>query len=611
MGSAIDAWLGGGKGAPAAPSGGTAISRFLAAPAPRAKFNPSSIRDVPSLNKALRSGQINSQQWTSLFKQISGNNGKANFNPYSAKSIAGSAATAVKQTFVDPVKQLGTDVKQQVVSKVKTLSAPTSTQAERDALLNNQTAAKSPAFQAAVKGRKSGDNSIQGINAAQALAAKGGSPAQIKKVLDMDAAKVKTKNVKAVEDLGTVTGLYSGGEGVTGKLLSGALAKAKAGIGKDTAVNDLISAQRAAQVTTKANKTASVGAPLVKDATTTKIPVVGPTETASARQSVGSVAVGNADRTRIPVSGKSTQTVGKVAKSTDAAYLKQTDALTKSYNKELTQLEKLPSPYTQRVLQERLDTKYSGLQEKLDKQYGQTSVSFNGRSTATPVKLPKSALNPTGETKPFEPRTGSPTASKTTAVQATTPKPTTAPKPSTPATGEPKVSGSSIRTQAKAVEAGMESEARATGATYNTVSHKEEAAKAAQLLNDNPEKAQAIAMGARGDNASHEAAVYHAVANQAIEEAHKTGDFSKVTALASSPRHTAVSEAAQKLGAEGYNVNPHDPVSIMSQIAKDRQKVAKTNVAKEVATVKQEVKAAAPKITRQDWHSFIQELQCK
>lgn len=176
---------------------------------------------------------------------------------------------------------------------------------------------------------------------------------------------------------------------------------------------------------------------------------------------------------------------------------------------------------------------------------------------------------------------------------------------------ETKITGSALRTEVKAVEAGMKGDIP-NKATYNTQSYKTEAQNAVKLLKESPEQAQEIAMGRQpGNNASHEAAIYHAVANDALTQAKKTGDYSKVTELASSPRHTAVSEAAQKLGAEGFNVNPHDPIKIMADVAKTRQKAKNTSVAKEAANIGKQIKANPMKISRQDWHSFIHELRCR
>lgn len=179
---------------------------------------------------------------------------------------------------------------------------------------------------------------------------------------------------------------------------------------------------------------------------------------------------------------------------------------------------------------------------------------------------------------------------------------------------ESKISGSALRTKQQAVEAGMKADENA-GATYGTVSHKDEAAKAVKLLQENPARAKAIAMGARGDNVSHEAAVYHAVKNQALEDAKKTGDYREVLDLANSSRHSGVSEAGQKLSAEGFNTNVHDPVAAIQDVAKTRAAQAEKTLGKPLAqaikettdTIKQNIKAP----TKDDWNNFVEGLKCK
>lgn len=399
----------------------------------------------------------------------------------------------------------------------------------------------------------------------------------------------------------------------------------------------------------------NVGNVVVANANRSRVPVVG-------NSTVEGVGV------RLPIRAgvKEVSTTSKIGVRTpvqmpDSAFNKELQALNRTHSQDTKQLKKILQIFPTnkaKTLAKSVDTEYQGKLDNLMQRYKNPELSSPtkpklleksttpaGKNTGglqKPVKIPKqprtlantltsiqdtprgsvpvprSALDKHIIEQPAETSTGPVTAStpETKAITVSTPKPAeTAPKSVTAPTGDAKVAGSSLRTQTKAVEAGMKSEADNMGATYNPVSHKEEAAKAAQLVEENPTKARSIAMGARGDNASHEAAVYHAVANKALTEAKKTGDYSEVTALANSPRHTGVSEAAQKLGAEGYNTNPHDPISVMNDIAKTREtavtKRAKTTVAKETSNISKEVKAAAPKVSRQDWHSFITELQCK
>lgn len=527
--------------------------------------NPSNIKDVPTLNQALKYGLINQSQWQQQFKQIQ-NKVEPNLKPVggytlgdalnNAKNVAAGIALAAPKAVESTAQQIG--------KQVKYLAGPTSTQAQRNTITTNQNAAAtSKEYSAAVKGFKPGTNSAQGLIQAQKLAAAGAKAPQIKQFLAQDAQKLATQTKTGLGNAAVLAGINVAGGG----LVSKALGATKAAVGKDAAVSDLINTAKTAKAT----------------------------ETAGKADILGSAAVKQAKTSKIPVAGESATVPGKATKVDSAAYVKQVNQLSKSYDKEIAGLKDKP-PLTQKVMQTQIDRKYQALQQKLDESAGKTNVSFSDKtpSPALSTKSPKTPLTP------VEP--AAQPAGKGSIQTANIPAGT-------------KVSGSALRTEQKAVEAGMKGEL-ADKATYNTVSHKQEAANAVQLLHENPQKAEDIAMGrTAGNNASHEAAVYHAVANDALAQAKRTGDYSKVTQLAASPRHATVSEAAQKLGAEGYNVSPHDPVSIMADVAKTREKAVtqrvKTTVAKETTKVAQEVKQAMPKVSRQDWHSFIAELQCK
>lgn len=474
--------------------------------------------------------------------------------------------------------------------------------------------------------------SVNAVKTAQSMIAKGTDPAKVQQYVQNEVAKKKAADIQMAGDAAAITS-FNVGSGLTVRTLGAALTKAgaKAAVGKDAAVNTLIDSQRAAaalKTGAKANRAADLGSATIKEANTTRIPVVSPTETAGARTSLGSTAVDNANRTTIPVKGTSTEVAGKVTQPS-ATYVKQSNQLSKAYEKESAGLQNLPSPRAQQVLQDRIDTKYAKLQQQLDETHGQTNVSFTGKAKPvvgnSTIPQPVSAFDKEVKT-PYNPTAVSGGAGKATAVESKTiPVQTAKTAPtastdvktvSTPNTGSPtgatKVAGSSLRTQQEAIQAGMKSEAENTGATFTGVSHKEEAAKAAKLVNEDPNKAMDIAMGrARGDNISHDSAVYHAVKNAEIAKATKTGDWGTVTDLVNSQRHTAVSEAAQRLGAEGHNLDPHDPVNILHDIAKTRAKTGSKRLTKQVDEASKVVQANTKKVSRQDWHSFIQELQCK
>lgn len=547
-----------------------ALSKPQAAP----KFNLNKVNDVPTLNKALHAGVINQSQWMQRFKQIQPKiNGVKTPKAYSVGNTVSALGGALNSVFVQPVKSAVTDTASAVTHQVEHLSGRTSTQKERDNIITNQTkAAKNPEYVKATEHIKPGTNSASGLIRAQKMAAQGAKAPQIRTFLDKDAQALANQTKRGI-NAALVFGTLNPGSGILASKLKQIALEQPETLAINTATKELLNT--AEKATTRSN----IGSKAIKESNTTHIPV---------RESTS---------TTIPVKSRSSKVTGKVvtANSKDKEYLTQSNKLTNRYNQEMSAIKSLSGP-VQKRLQQHLDDKYSALQQNLDKEYGKTSISFKGKSVSAEPALPKGSKNV-------------PPKQLASRVQAT-PLPKKAPK----AAGEKQVSGSSLRTEQRAVQNGLENEL-GNKATYTTVSHKEEAAKATKLLHENPQKAEDIAMGrSAGDNSSHEAAVYHAVANQALKEARKTGDFSKVQALASSPRHTAVSEAAQKLGAEGYNVNPHDPISIMNDVAKSRraslEKKTTTSVAKAAKSIGKEVNSNL-KVSRQDWHSFIQELQCK
>lgn len=176
-----------------------------------------------------------------------------------------------------------------------------------------------------------------------------------------------------------------------------------------------------------------------------------------------------------------------------------------------------------------------------------------------------------------------------------------------------KNSGSSLKSEQRAVEKGLVDDL-GDKATYKGGSYKTEAAKAVQLTHDDPDKATQIATGEKaGDNTIHEVAVRRAVENKALND----GDINTIQKLAQSSQHTETSEAAQRLGAEGFNAERNSPVQAIKEISAARTKamIGSGDKATQTlsSTVKDIQKTVAPKlrVSRQDWHSFISDLQCK
>jgi hypothetical protein len=393
---------------------------------------------------------------------------------------------------------------------------------------------------------------------------------------------------------------------------------ASAALGKDQAVNDLINNTRTQtaqdlikNTAQKAQTRSNLGGTVVKEANTTRIPVVSPTETNAARTSVGSTAVNNADRTSIPVTGKSTQVVGKSASIDTATYTKQSQQLSKAYDKEVSALKDQP-PVVQKILQGRIDTKYQALQQNLDESAGRTNVSFNSKPTTIPEpkanKVPSPAGDVTPKTAPVSVEAGAGgSVGRASAEEPTAAKAPTTEAPSAPGT---KVSGSALKSETRAVQAGLVKDL-GDKATYDTGSYKAEAAKAVGLTHNDPDTAKAIAMGQKpGDNTIHEVAVRHAVEQKAIKE----GDTQTLLDLSKSTQHTATSESAQRLGAEGYSTNATSPVAKITEVNDTRKAAFEnrtgTTVNKAASKEIQAIRSATPKVTIKTWGDFVESLKC-
>lgn len=384
-----------------------------------------------------------------------------------------------------------------------------------------------------------------------------------------------------------------------------------AGVGKAPAgVNDLIRNTKTNQLQQAGEQAAAksnVGEQAVQGAKTQQIPVVSPTETNAARTSVGSTAVSNADRTSIPVAGKSTQVVGKSASIDTATYTKQSQQLSKAYDKEVAALKDHP-PVVQKILQGHIDNKYQALQQNLDESAGKTSVSFNSKETTIPEPKANKAPSPAGVVAPKTTPTPVETGAGESVGRGSTPKTPEIPQQVT-APGS-KVSGSALKSEQRAVQAGVVKDL-GTKAEYATGSYKAEAAKAVDLAHNNPETAKAIAMGQQaGDNTIHEVAVRHAVEQKAISE----GDTHTLLDLSKSTQHTATSQSAQRLGAEGYNTESHSPVAKITEVNNTRKAVFEkrtgTTINKATSSEVKAIRSATPKVSRETFASFVDSLKC-
>lgn len=409
-------------------------------------------------------------------------------------------------------------------------------------------------------------------------------------------------------------------------------AKVKTLTGKDEAVNSLINNTKlgtALNTAKSANTASDIGKSVIKEANTARIPVVGPTQTAGARQALGSTAIENADRTSIPVADKSTGAVtGKVTTQSDLQYIKASNQLSDQYEKDLAKVKTIQQPIAQQIVQRQLDQKYNALQQNLDDSYGKSSISFKGKPqkvVSNESTLPRSALDKT-PVEPFnstripvqeeKPATGAVNGSQEASTTTVAPPETTGVADTAkvnPSVGEEKVTGSSLSSESRAVQKGLVSDL-GEKATYTGGSYKQEADKAVKLVDSNPEKAKDVAMGKTpGDNTIHEVAVRRAVENKALKE----GDVDTLRQLANSPQHSATSEAAQRLGAEGHAADRNSPVQAIRDINAIRAKAVSKKLGGSVEKVTDKAvediqKTTAPtlKVSRQDWHSFIESIKC-
>lgn len=176
--------------------------------------------------------------------------------------------------------------------------------------------------------------------------------------------------------------------------------------------------------------------------------------------------------------------------------------------------------------------------------------------------------------------------------------------------GAKTTAGGATKAEIRAVKEGVVTEF-ANKDTYLAHSYAKNAESAANLVHDNPKKAMDIATGKiSGNNMVHESAVFHAVKEKALKE----GDVSTIQKLASSGHYTKTSEAAQKLGAEGYNAVHHDPVKAIQEIRDARQaafeKNSKTTVREEASKVIESVNKVTKAPSKNEWASLIESLRC-
>lgn len=176
-------------------------------------------------------------------------------------------------------------------------------------------------------------------------------------------------------------------------------------------------------------------------------------------------------------------------------------------------------------------------------------------------------------------------------------------------TGEVTKAASDIN--ATLVKQGYEALSPELQSKYTPESYKAELVKAKDLAETNYEDAVARATGKKpvGD---YEAQILF---NEVERIATENGDYQTLLDLAASPLGKKLSEAAQTLGAAGFNDNPNSPVEAIRAVQEARTKALerkgtdiKKETTKDATTFKSEIKAS--RSSRQSWSEFAKQIIC-
>lgn len=142
-----------------------------------------------------------------------------NFLADTTKEIASAPAAIIHnpvqaaKTTVKTIAEPFEDIAKHTENTVKQLAKPAASSADRQKLIDNQTAAsKNPEYKNAIKGLDQHGNTVQGVNEAQHMAAQGSSAADIRTHLQKDAAAKAKQDAKAVGDIAQVAATVTGGK---------------------------------------------------------------------------------------------------------------------------------------------------------------------------------------------------------------------------------------------------------------------------------------------------------------------------------------------------------------------------------------------------------------
>jgi len=178
-------------------------------------------------------------------------------------------------------------------------------------------------------------------------------------------------------------------------------------------------------------------------------------------------------------------------------------------------------------------------------------------------------------------------------------------------TGEIKTRGLARGVEQKAIEKKL-TESFGDLPEYKTVSMKDQAKKASDLLTENPSKAKRVAMG---EELPPEGILPESVFVAVEDSAIAAGDAVTLRALATQSNLTSEATVMGQRIRTLAERNPESPVTAIADIAKARQKSVKGMVkdtGKEIETVSKQIgesiKKTLPK--RGDWVKFIESIRC-
>lgn len=166
--------------------------------------------------------------------------------------------------------------------------------------------------------------------------------------------------------------------------------------------------------------------------------------------------------------------------------------------------------------------------------------------------------------------------------------------------------GKSVQTQA--VQRGLE-DTFGDSATYNKVNIKDQAQKAVDLTQDREALDKVISGEKPLPDGLRATSVITAVEKDPI----LSKDSELILKLSQSNLASESSYSAQELRLAAER-NPDSPIAKIQEVSKARADAVKRKgqtTASVASDIQKEVKARTPKVSRQDWHSFVQELRCK